>query len=54
MYGRSVLLLRVVDLGALELVGVIDVKRLPLGVEIDGRDSRFAVAVAGFLCAAEG
>src|SRR5712664_51356 len=45
--------LRVVDLGALELIGVVDVQRLPLGVEVDGGDGGFAVAVAGFLGAAE-
>src|SRR5882762_7023052 len=47
-------LFRVVDLGALEFVGVVDVEGLPFGVEIDGGDSGFAVAVAGFLGAAEG
>src|SRR5712692_8738599 len=43
----------VVDLGALELVGVVDVEGLPFGVEIDGGDGCLAVAVAGFLGAAE-
>jgi len=46
--------IRVVDLGALELVGVVDVEGFPFGVEIDGGDCGFAVAVAGFLSAAEG
>src|SRR6266581_9573796 len=44
----------IVDLRALELVGIIDVHRLPLGEEIDRGDSRFAVAVAGLLGAPEG
>src|SRR5437667_7811192 len=44
----------IIDLGALELVGIIDVHRLPLGEEIDGSNGRFAVAVAGLLRAAEG
>ena len=44
----------VIDLRALELVGIIDVHRLPLGEEIDRGDGRFAVAVAGLLRAAEG
>src|SRR2546428_11385326 len=44
----------VVDLGALELVGIVDVDGLPLGKEIDGRNGGFAVAVAGLLRAAEG
>src|SRR5258708_1235219 len=44
----------VVDLGALELVGVVDVEGFPLGEEVDRGDGCFAVAVAGFLCAAEG
>src|SRR5713226_4764438 len=39
----------VVDLRALQLVGVIDVDGLPLGVEVDGRDGRFAMTVAGLL-----
>src|SRR5882757_2871383 len=47
-------LFRVVDLGALEFVGVIDVEGFPFGVEIDRSDGGFAVAVAGFLRAAEG
>src|SRR5712664_68959 len=46
-------LFRVVDLSALELVGIVDVEGLPFGVEVDGGDSGFAVAVAGFLGAAE-
>src|SRR5882762_8913588 len=47
-------LFRVVDLGALEFVGVVDVEGFPFGVEIDRSDGGFAVAVAGFLRAAEG
>src|SRR6267154_823620 len=47
-------LFRVVDLGALEFVGIVDVQGLPFGVEIDRGDCGFAVAVAGFLRAAEG
>src|SRR5258708_36258231 len=47
-------LFRVVDLGALEFVGVVDVEGFPFGVEVDGGDGGFAVAVAGFLGAAEG
>src|SRR6266404_1892678 len=46
--------LGVVDLGALQLVRVVDVESLPLRVEVDGGDGCFAVAVAGFLGAAEG
>ncbi len=46
-------LLRVVDLGALQLVGVVDVDRFPGGEEVDGAVA-FAVAVAGVLDAAEG
>src|SRR5438034_5724641 len=37
----------VVDLGALELVGIIDVDGLPFGEEINGGDGGFAVAIAG-------
>src|SRR6266849_955312 len=44
----------VVDLGALELVGIVDVDGLPLGEKVDGSNGGFAVAVAGLLCAAEG
>src|SRR5258707_10850070 len=47
-------LFRVVDLGALKFVGVVGVEGFPFGVEIDRGDSGFAVAVAGFLGAAEG
>src|SRR5712671_4525885 len=47
-------LFRVVDLGALKFVGVVDVEGFPFGVEIDRGDGCFAVAVAGFLGAAEG
>src|SRR5215472_13927400 len=43
----------VVDLGALQLVGIIDVDGLPFGEEINGGDSGFAVAIAGLLCAAK-
>ena len=46
-------LLRVVDLGALEFVAVVDVDRFPCGEEVDGAVA-FAVAVAGVLDAAEG
>ena len=46
-------LFRVVDLGALEFVGVVDVDRFPGGEEVDGAVA-FAVAVAGVLDAAEG
>src|SRR5215471_21356147 len=41
--------LSVVDLRALELVGIVDVNRLPLGKEIDGGDGGFAMPVAGLL-----
>src|SRR5882672_10949833 len=51
---RQKLLFRVVDLGALEFVGIVDVQGLPFGIKIDGGDGGFAVAVAGFLGAAEG
>src|SRR2546425_536763 len=44
----------VVDLGALELVGIIDVHGLPLSEKIDRGDGCFAVSVAGLLRAAEG
>src|SRR2546427_9907126 len=44
----------VVDLGALELVGIVDVNRLPFGEEIDSGNGRFAMAVAGLLGASEG
>src|SRR5437016_3239074 len=46
-------LLVVVDLGALELVGIIDVHRLPLSEKIDRSDGCFAVTVTGLLGAAE-
>src|SRR5581483_5798619 len=42
-----------VDLRALQLVGVIDVDRLPLGVEINRADATFAMAVAGGFHSAE-
>lgn len=44
----------VVDLGALQLVGIIDVERFPLRVEIKSGKARFAVAVAGVLRATKG
>src|SRR5579863_3233740 len=43
-----------VDLGLLQLVGIIHVDRLPLGIEIDRADAAFAMAVAGCFGAAEG
>jgi hypothetical protein len=43
-----------IDLGFLELVGIVDVDRLPLGVEVDCANAAFAVAVAGSFRAAEG
>jgi hypothetical protein len=33
----------IVDLGALELVGIVDVDGLPLGEEVDGDNDRFVV-----------
>src|SRR5579862_8484558 len=45
--------LRVVDLGALQAIGIIDVERLPLGVEIESGHARFTMAVAGILDSAE-
>src|SRR5690349_19992656 len=42
-----------VNLRTLQAVGVINVKRLPFGVELDGGRAGFAVAVAGALGAAE-
>src|SRR5713101_3120096 len=44
----------IVNLGALELVRVIDVNSFPLGEEIDGGDGGLAMSVAGLLGAAEG
>src|SRR5438046_10372109 len=44
----------VVDLGALELVGIIDVDGLPFGEEINGGDGGFAVAIASLIGAAKG
>src|SRR5579863_10173568 len=38
-----------VDLRLLQFVGVIDVNRLPLGVEIDRSKSAFAVSITGGL-----
>ena len=43
----------VVDLRALELAGVVDVDRLPLGEDVERGLARLAVAVAGVLRAAE-
>src|SRR5208282_1355102 len=43
-----------VDLGALELVGIVDVDGFPLGEEVEGGDGGFAMAVAGLLGSAEG
>src|SRR5215469_453233 len=43
----------VVDLGALEAVGVVHVDRFPFGVKIDGGEAGFAMAVAGLLGASE-
>src|SRR4249919_598033 len=43
----------VVDLGALEAAGEVDIDRLPLGVRVEGDVSRLAVAVAGLLPATE-
>src|SRR5256885_13452497 len=51
---QSTGLLRVVDLRALQLIGVVDVQRLPLGVEVDGGDGCLAMAIAGLLGAAKG
>src|SRR6266852_580097 len=44
----------VIDLGALKLVGIVDVDGLPLGEKVDGSNGGFAVTVAGLLGAAEG
>src|SRR5260370_3950139 len=44
----------VIDLCALELVGIVDVNRLPFREEIDGGNGGFAVAVASLLRASEG
>src|SRR5215472_9002977 len=43
----------VVDLRALELVGIIDVDALPFGEEINGGNGGFAVAIASLLGAAK-
>src|ERR671931_2023240 len=43
-----------VDLGLLELPGVVDVDRLPLGEDVQRGLARLAVAVPGVLRAAEG
>ena len=45
--------LSVIDLGALEVVAVVDVDGLPCGVEVNGAVA-FAMAVAGLFDAAEG
>src|SRR5579863_1394501 len=42
-----------VDLGLLQLVGIIDVNRLPLGVKINRPDATLAVTIAGCLGSAE-
>src|SRR5712672_1433787 len=44
----------VVDLGALEFVGIVDVDCFPFGEKIDGGNGGFAVAVAGLLGTAKG
>src|SRR5437588_8875205 len=46
--------LRTVDLRALQLVGIINVERLPFAVEINNRAAAFAMAVAGGFGAAKG
>src|SRR4029077_9616162 len=38
-----------IDLGLLQFIGVVDVHRLPFGVEVNGADAAFAVTVAGGL-----
>jgi hypothetical protein len=43
----------IVDLRALQAVGIIHVNRLPLGEKIDRGDRRFAVPVAGLFRSAE-
>ncbi len=43
----------VIDLGALEFVGIVDVHGFPFGEEIDGSDGGFAMTVAGLLRAAK-
>jgi hypothetical protein len=43
----------VIDLGALQFVGIVDVHRLPFGEKIDGGNGGFAMAVAGLLGAPE-
>ena len=42
-----------VDLRLLQFVGVVDVDRLPLGIEIDCADAAFAMPVAGRLRSSE-
>ena len=44
----------VVDLSALEFVGIVDVDGFPFGEEIDGGDGGFTMAIAGLLGAAKG
>src|ERR1700739_3746565 len=43
----------VIDLRALQFVRIIDIDRLPLREEINGRHGRFAMPVPGLLGAAE-
>src|ERR1017187_1957058 len=43
-----------VDLRLLQLVRIVDVNRLPLGVEVDGANSAFAMTVPGRLGSTEG
>src|SRR5207302_9230920 len=43
-----------VNLGALQAIGVVDVERLPLGIEVQRRIARLAMAVAGLFCASKG
>ena len=50
---RGVGLFGRVDLGPLQLAGVVDVDRLPLREDVERRLTRLAVAVAGVLRAAE-
>jgi len=43
-----------IDLCALQAVGIVDIERLPFGVEVDGGGSGFTVAIAGVLPASKG
>ena len=45
--------LNLIDLRFLQLAGVVDVERLPLGEDVEDLRAGFAVAVAGVLCADE-